>query len=259
MNAAGSITVIIPACGPCGGADALEQSVSGATTCAGLFDGKVDIITSYPCGGEESVSERDGVSVRYIPCGEDESAPSVVNRCVEASGSDYVCVCPSGDRLAEKWLRMFAEYLSGREDVSVFLPVVSLSRYDSETGFSSMFANDIALATSFADPVGYADYEGMSMYPGFDISGGVFKRSEWNGMREDMLDEWGYEYLLRAARAGQKIYVVPKIGVTKAAGEASCEAGGRSREEWNAAARRMAAKDMDAKVSFPDNKKEELK
>ena len=46
----------------------------------------------------------------------------------------------------------------------------------------------------------------------FNLTGGIFKTSDWSWFKPSMKVSFNYEYLLRVTKKKQKVFVVPKEG-----------------------------------------------
>lgn len=105
---------------------------------------------------------------------------------------------------------MFSTYLYTHEDVSVFLPINVITNVKTN---EREFMNDIVWASSFSNELGVIDSDGLDLTAAFNLTGGIFKTSDWLGYKPSIKVAFNYEYLLRATRnKKQKVYVLPKEG-----------------------------------------------
>jgi hypothetical protein len=104
---------------------------------------------------------------------------------------------------------MFNDYYDTNADVSVFLPINII--HNSKTN-EREFVNDIIWSNGFANEIGYIDFECLQASGSFNLTGGIFKTSDWLGYKPSIKVAFNYEYLLRSTHKKQKIFVVPKEG-----------------------------------------------
>lgn len=138
---------------------------------------------------------------------------SQINRAVEDVKTEHFSILEFDDAYAVKWFKMVSDYSYGNESVSLFLPVNVV--VDTDMNIHS-FMNEIAWSSSFSEEIGYLDESSLMDYVGFNITGGVFNTSDFKavgGLKPSLKVAFGYEYLLRLAKKGLKIYVVPKQGL----------------------------------------------
>lgn len=210
----GDIKVIIPIINGQGAAKELQAAYNSVERCAENYkDGKVSVIIVgpkdelYPLHKAEKPN--GSVAVEYVYNTGPTDFCSQVNLGVEAAGTEFFSILEFDDYYMPKWFRMFAEYEECNKDVSMFLPI-NVAKNE-ETGEMS-FVNDIVWASSFSDEIGYIDHACLENCSMFNLTGGVFRTSEWLKLKPSMKVSFNYEYLLRATNKGQKVFVVPKEG-----------------------------------------------
>lgn len=134
---------------------------------------------------------------------------SQINLGVANVKTKYFSILECDDKYYPQWFNMFDEYLVTSKNASIILPLTVV--YDMSTKHYG-FINDIAWSISFADELGFIDSDSLKDYGSFNLTGGIFKTSDWLGYKPSIKLAFNYEYLLRAANKNQKIYVVPKEG-----------------------------------------------
>lgn len=140
---------------------------------------------------------------------------SQINFGVKHVDTEYFSILEVDDRYNKKWFKMFDEYLNSHENVSVFLPINVIHNVKTN---EREFVNDIIWASSFSDEIGFIDFECLQNYASFNLTGGIFKTSDWLGYKPSIKEAFNYEYLLRATNPKNKshstelIYVIPKEG-----------------------------------------------
>lgn len=107
---------------------------------------------------------------------------------------------------------MVKHYYYTNEDVSLFLPINV--QIISKEGYRQ-FANETPWAMEFSEKLGYIDFKCLENYYGFNITGGVFNRDDFNrigGLKYYIGVAFNYEFLLRLTNKKLKVFVVPKEG-----------------------------------------------
>lgn len=136
---------------------------------------------------------------------------SQINFGVKHVDTDYFSILEYDDYYMPKWFNMFNNYYQTNEDVSVFLPINVV--HNAKTN-EREFVNDIVWSSSFSNEIGYIDFDCLQASASFNLTGGVFKTSDWLGYKPSISVAFNYEYLLRATskNKNQKVFVVPKEG-----------------------------------------------
>ena len=134
---------------------------------------------------------------------------SQINFGVQHVTTEYFAIMEMDDKFNPKWFKMFNEYLNTNEDVSIFLPInVVLNKKTEEREF----VNDVIWAASFSNEIGFIDFDCLQHSASFNLTGGIFKTSDWLGYKPSIEVAFNYEYLLRATNKSQKVFVIPKEG-----------------------------------------------
>jgi hypothetical protein len=77
------------------------------------------------------------------------------------------------------------------------------------TGFTS---NDDNIDVAAMDKIGNITFNSLQDVASFNLTGGIFKTSDWLGYKSSIKIAFNYEYLLRVTYKKQKVYVIPKEG-----------------------------------------------
>ena len=189
----------------------LKRAVDSVDKAARLYkEGKVSIMVVRP--EDKSVDDPSfgtDLETTFVTNHGATDFCSQVNCGAKAVGSEYFSILEFDDYYMDKWFKMFDDYYVTNEDVSVFLPINVVHNID--TG-DHEFVNDIVWASSFSDQIGYIDFGCLENCSMFNLTGGIFKTSDWLGFKPSLKVSFNYEYLLRATNKKQKVFVVPKEG-----------------------------------------------
>ena len=135
-----------------------------------------------------------------------------VNEIKTNNMSTHFSILEYDDEFAPKWFKMVNEYYYTNEDVSVFLPV-NLHYNEDKTHWE--FCNEMVLASSFSNEIGFIDKDCLENCTTFNLTGGVFNVDDFlkvGGLKPSIEVAFNYEFLLRLTHNGYKAYVVPKEG-----------------------------------------------
>lgn len=181
-----------------------------------MFVGPKDVLNSI----KEINIIKNIEEVSFIENNNDTSFCSQVNKGISGCKTDYFSILEIDDTYTEKWFHNFNLYYTEHSDASVFLPLTEV--YDNRlpkgpdgelTPF--MFTNEAVWATSFSEELGYLDLESLENFGNFNLTGAIFKKSDYfevGGLKESMKFSFWYEFLMRMAYNGKKMFVIPKVG-----------------------------------------------
>lgn len=208
------ITVIIPLLAEHLESDELANAVKSIDACQEYYEGKLQILYVVPKPDKATQYTAFGteypISQRYI---ENDTGNydycSQINFGVKHVDTEYFSILEYDDTYTKKWFSMFNNYLFTNEDVSVFLPINVV--HNTKTN-EREFVNDIIWSSGFANEIGYIDIECLQQSGSFNLTGGIFKTSDWLGYKPSICVAFNYEYLLRATNKKQKVFVIPKEG-----------------------------------------------
>lgn len=208
------ITVIIPLLENQLDSDELKNAVKSVDQCQEYYDGELKILyvvpkqketkyyTVFPTNRPISQLYIENDTGNYDYC-------SQINFAVKQIDTEYFSILEFDDYYNKKWFNMFNNYFLTNEDVSIFLPINVLHN---ATTNEREFVNDAVWASSFSNEIGYIDFDCLQASASFNLTGGIFKTSDWLGYKPSIEVAFNYEYLLRATNKGQRIFVVPKEG-----------------------------------------------
>lgn len=130
--------------------------------------------------------------------------------------TDYFVILEFDDELSDTYFKNVLQHISKLKDVDLFLPyIVEVNEKDealkitNETVWSKQFVGENGT-------LGYLNTKSLNQYTDFKISGGIFKKSEFESvgkLKSNIKLTFTYEFLLRLLNNGGKIYSIPKIGV----------------------------------------------
>lgn len=191
----------------------LGRALGNLDECRGFYDGELRAIVVGPQAVVDGVHSDycDRVSAVLLNEGSTDFC-SQVNFAAQNIDTDYFSIMEVDDVYAPKWFKMFNEYLAGRENVSLFLPV-NVQKIVGDD--SVLFVNEIALSGSFSSNIGHLDEDALLSASVYNVTGGVFKTADFvkAGMYKPSIKvSFNYELLLRMAHKKMDIMVVPKEG-----------------------------------------------
>ena len=208
------ITIIIPLLENQLNSNELESAVKSVDKCQEYYEGKLNILYVVPKPDKEkyyTVYNTDNpIGQMYI---ENNTGNydycSQINFGVKHVKTEYFSILEYDDYYTKKWFKMFNDYYTTNENVSVFLPINVL--HNTKTN-EREFVNDIIWSSGFANEIGYIDFDCLQATASFNLTGGIFKTSDWLGYKPSISIAFNYEYLLRATKKEQKVFVIPKEG-----------------------------------------------
>ena len=144
---------------------------------------------------------------------------SQVNLGAQKCKTKYFSILEYDDTYTNIWFNNVEKNIKHIKDVSLFLPISKLTKYDNENVVSLI--NEIAWSSAFADENGYINTDCLNSYYDFLVSGGIFNTKDFNelgGFKSSLLIASTYELMLRFAHNSKKIFVIPKIGYVHTVG-----------------------------------------
>ena len=125
---------------------------------------------------------------------------SQINFAVENTKDKYFSILEYDDEYCKKWFWQFSQYQLGNEDVSIFLPVNVV--YDSKDDKYWQYGNEMPLATSFSNKLGYIDFDCLQNFSAFNITGGIIRTEDFKSagmLKPSIKVSFTYELFLRHA------------------------------------------------------------
>lgn len=186
----------------------LMRAINNVKECQKNYDGKLNIYIVTPLLLKQKIT--DGCTV-LINDGSTDFC-SQINFAAKNVTEDYFSILEFDDEYNEKWFSMAKKYFYTNEDVSLFLPINV--QIISKEGYRQ-FANETPWALEFSQELGYIDFNCLANYYGFNITGGIFNRTDFiriGGLKSSIQVAFNYEFLLRITNKKLKVFVVPKEG-----------------------------------------------
>lgn len=173
--------------------------------------GKLIPMIVIPQGFDQPAFE--GIEIKYVvnTTGKYDFC-SQVNFAVDSVETEYFSILECDDTYAPKWFKMAHDYYQTHEDVSVFLPV---NVQWSNGRIQWQYNNEIALASSFSNEMGFIDKDGLDVCSTFNLTGAVINTKDFievGKYKPSIKFAFNYELMLRFADNGMKMMVVPKEG-----------------------------------------------
>ena len=205
------ITVIIPVLIDQLNTGELATAVKSVIDCQEYYtDGKLKVMIVRPSDSQtDDPYFGDKIEIEYVYNDGKIDYCSQINFGVKHVDTEFFSILEYDDYYNKKWFNMFNTYYNTNEDVSIFLPINVL--HNAKTN-EREFVNDAAWASSFSNEIGYLDFECLQASASFNLTGGIYKTSDWLGYKPSISVAFNYEYLLRATNKKQKVFVVPKEG-----------------------------------------------
>lgn len=144
---------------------------------------------------------------------EDTSCANQVNIAVSTIKTDYFSVLEFDDTFNKLWFKNVQDYIEkDNDEVSLYLPLTEIV----DVGEGPIgYANEAVWASSFSEEIGFYDLQSLEDYFNFNISGGIFKTSDFNSvgkLKPSIKLSFWYEFLLRFLYKGKRVFVIPKVG-----------------------------------------------
>lgn len=143
--------------------------------------------------------------------------PHQINAAVAEVKTTYFTVLEIDDNITSYWFNEAKAYAEENPGCAVYFPIVEV--YDDKATDPNKAAvgymNEVTWATSFSQEMGFFDVDSLLNFPGVCASGAIFDKEIYDavgGLKASMKIFYWYEYFLRTANKGRKLYVVPKIG-----------------------------------------------
>ena len=181
--------------------DMLVRAINNVKECQKNYDGKLKTYIVTPLSLDKDIVK--SVDEVIFNIGRADFC-SQVNLGALTVKEDYFSILEFDDEYNEKWFSMVKHYYYTNEDVSLFLPINV-----------QIISNETPWAMEFSEKLGYIDFKCLENYYGFNITGGVFNRDDFNrigGLKYYIGVAFNYEFLLRLTNKKLKVFVVPKEG-----------------------------------------------
>lgn len=143
---------------------------------------------------------------------------SLVNDAVMECTTEYFSVLEPGEAYTSKWRKNADVYGKG---CSVIVPLVNnVTKTEDGNPDTSFLSNELAWSVSYNEDnsIGFIDLNFLDKFIDISLSGAFFNTEDFISIgkfKPSLKIVTWYEFLLRCAYKSKKIYVVPKIGVTR--------------------------------------------
>lgn len=149
----------------------------------------------------------------FINKSNDTTYSTNVNLGVREVKTAYFSVLEYDDVFTPIWFDNVQKYMENdTEETFAFFPLTEV--IDINMGPVG-FANEAVWASSFSEEIGCYDLQCLEDYLDFNTSGAIFKTDDFitlGLLKPSMKLSFWYEFLLRAAYKGKRMFVIPKIG-----------------------------------------------
>lgn len=178
-------------------------------------EAKIIVATTEDSGFSYVIDERKDDCFDVVKSNDGSSFQHLVNLGVKNVKTEWFSILEFDDEYSKIWFDNFIKYQEYNQQYNIFLPLNDL--YSVENGKDEFVGNgnEAVMAASFSEEIGVIDEKSLEDYFSFYIPGGIIRTKTWNeigGLKESIKLTFWYEFMLRAAHKGEKVYVVPKIG-----------------------------------------------
>ena len=165
---------------------------------------------------EESGFAFDGLhSFEIVKSNDGSSFQHLVNIGVNNVKTEWFSILEFDDEFSRTWFDNFIKYQEYNQQYNIFMPLNDL--YNVEDGKDEFVGNgnEAVMAASFSEEIGVIDEKSLEDYFSYYLPGSIIKTETFKdlgGLKESIKLTFWYEFMLRAAHNGEKMYVVPKVG-----------------------------------------------
>jgi hypothetical protein len=171
---------------------------------------------AIPSGFTESlesndIGNNDSVFVEYKGDGK-KSYVELFNKAYTSVKSGYIMFMNIDDTITPKYITDLKAHISAYPDVSAFLPIVH--EVDDEN-MTIGLKNESAWVHGQMTTSGIMDFEALKSKPTMSLAGLTLKvdKNKQFFLKKNIKVHYNYEWVLRYLNSGNKLMVVPKIGV----------------------------------------------
>lgn len=181
------------------------------------------VCISCPKALKETIAENHVIPIIFCTDAKESSFQALVNSAVKfAQKNNYkwFSVLEFDDAYSPYWFAEVEKYYTAHPDVSVFLPLTHLVKFENEPTDKLTFygyGNEAPWASAFSNEIGFVDFEVLSNYFDFYLTGSVINTDDFislGALKKSMKVVFWYEFLLRLTNKEKKVFVVPKVGYT---------------------------------------------
>lgn len=154
-------------------------------------------------------------SFKIITEKKDSSFQNLVNKGVENVDTDWFSILEYDDEYSPIWFDNFIKYQEYNQEYNIFMPLNDLYNVEGNKDEFIGNGNEAVWASSFSEELGVIDEKSLDDYFDFYIDGSIIRTETWRklgGLKRSIKLTFWYEFMLRAAHKGEKMYVIPKVG-----------------------------------------------
>lgn len=158
----------------------------------------------------------DKLNIRYLKNDGNSDFQSQINYAVKNVNTEWFNILEFDDELSLTYYYNVLNHISKLENVDLILPIIVEVNNDNE---ALKLTNDTVWSKQFVGEngeMGYLNANSLNQYSDFKFSGGIFKKSTFEGvggLKSNIKLSFIYEFFLRMLNNGSIIYTMPKIGV----------------------------------------------
>lgn len=187
------------------------------TSIGSIINKDVSVIFIGPSSSIEIVKqyEWDDKDVLFLENEKNLTPQYQINKAVKDVKTEYFSILEYDDKYTDFWFDEVEKYTKHFPNVSLFLPLIEAYDFQRLDLGAVAYANEAVWSSSFSEEIGYLDIESLKNHFNFIVSGGVFKKNDYNivgGLKNSLEVFFWYEMLLRYCQNDKKVYVIPKVG-----------------------------------------------
>ena len=159
--------------------------------------------------------DKKHVKLVEVKDGESTSFQHLVNIGVKECDTEYFTVLEIDDKFTENAFKNAELYLNSEYRAPIMLFLTEAVDYSTRENGSIGYLNEAAWANGFSEVIGTIDYESISDYFSFNLTGSIIRKDDFlsiGGLKETMKLSFWYEFSLRAIKYGLTMFVIPKVG-----------------------------------------------
>lgn len=175
--------------------------------------GKSSILVIGPKKSFGKILEKKGIE--FLENNEETDFCNQINKAVNECKTKYFSVLEYDDIYTPIWFDNVIKYMDTLKDVQYFLPLTEAYLEKNKEGGAIGYINEPVWASSFSNELGYIDLDSLTIYPEFNMTGAIIEKEAFiadGGLKPSIKISFWYEFMMRTAYLGRKLYVIPKVG-----------------------------------------------
>ena len=153
----------------------------------------------------------------YVKKTEGTTYQEMINFGVENTTTKHFTVLELDDKLQSYYYETASKWIKEYDDVNVFLPYIINLKYSEDGNHKyAGLQNSVATAQNVMTERGVLDLDSVLKNNIIELTGAIFTKDDFveiGGYKKTIEHYFNYELLLRILKYGQKIFVIPKVGV----------------------------------------------